>query len=142
MALGLALLALAVLAGEAGAAPGQGVWLTADQSVKIAFGPCPLYRERLCGAVAWMKSPLDAAGSPRRDLGNPDPALRQRPLQGLTLVWDLKPAGDGRWTDGRLYDPRSGRTVEARARLSADGAMRIEGCVGPICKAQLWTRTN
>ena len=44
------------------------------------------------------------------DKKNPDPALRQRPLCGLTIFWALRPAGPDRWTDGGFYNPDDGQT--------------------------------
>lgn len=106
------------------------------------MGPCPTRRDWLCGVVTGMREPLDAAGQPKRDIHNPDPALRARPLIGITLLWDLHPAGEGRWEGGKIYDPRSGKAIDARARLTDDGALKVEACFAAFCGGQTWRRED
>jgi hypothetical protein len=62
-------------------------------------------RGLLCGKIVWLLRPDDPAGQPDRDQRNPDPALRQRHLCGLTIVWGLRPTGQNHWSSGWLYDP-------------------------------------
>ncbi|MBL6454578.1 DUF2147 domain-containing protein [Belnapia sp. T6] len=77
----------------------------------------------LCGQIAWLRVPLDETGRPKPDLKNPDPALRDRPLCGPTVLDGLLPVpGEpGRWNAGSFYDPQDGRTYGLTATLrSAD----------------------
>ena len=53
------------------------------------------------------------------DHRNPDPALRQRHLCGLTIVWGLRPAGQNHWSNGWLYDPKDGITYRVSAELTS-----------------------
>ena len=57
------------------------------------------------------------------DKKNPDPALRQRPLCGLTIFWALRPAGPDRWTDGGFYNPDDGQTDSISAELKSADAI-------------------
>ena len=58
---------------------------------------------------------------PNRDKNNPDPALRQRRLCGLTVLWGLRPTGPDRWGGGWFYNPDDGKTYNVSAELrSAD----------------------
>jgi len=76
---------------------------------------------RLCGRIAWLRTARDTAGRPARDNKNPDPASRQRPLCGLTVLQGLQPAGPDRWNSGALYNPEDGQTYRVSAELrSAD----------------------
>jgi uncharacterized protein (DUF2147 family) len=135
-AAGLCLLAAPAIA----APPVEGVWRTPNAEVRM--GACPSHRDWLCGVVTSMREPLDAAGHPKRDVHNPDPAQRQRPLIGITLLSDLRPAGEGRWEGGKIYDPRSGKSIDAKARLTDKGALKVEACFGAFCGGQTWRRED
>jgi uncharacterized protein (DUF2147 family) len=75
----------------------------------------------LCGRIAWLRKARDSAGRPVQDDENPDPAFRQRPLCGLTVLHGLRPAGPDRWNSGSLYNPDDGQTYRVSAKLrSAD----------------------
>ena len=76
-------------------------------------------RGLLCGKIVWLSRPDDPAGQPDLDHRNPDPALRQRHLCGLTIVWGLRPAGQNHWSNGRLYDPKDGITYRVSAELTS-----------------------
>jgi uncharacterized protein (DUF2147 family) len=101
-----ALLALMVPYGVASAGVPQGTWLV-DGKAALQIYDCS---GLMCGRLRWLDRPRDAQGEPKRDKNNPDPALRQRELCGLTLLWDLRPSGPDRWEGGRFYNPESGRT--------------------------------
>ncbi len=115
-----------LLAGPSRAAPAaadpqvHGVWMIEDE-VALAVAPCG--GDALCGHIVWLRTPRDDAGRPKRDEMNPDAALRDRPLCGLTVLDGLLPVPDepGRWSAGSFYDPRDGRTYGLAATLvSAD----------------------
>lgn len=98
----------------------QGVWLI-DNEVAIQVFDC---RNLLCGRVLWLLIPRDPQGRLVLDKKNPQPALQQRPLCGLTIFWGLRSSGPDRWTDGWFYNPDDGGTYNISAELrSAD---RIE----------------
>jgi uncharacterized protein (DUF2147 family) len=101
-----ALLALVGPAGMASAAVPQGVWMV-DGKAALQIYEC---NGLMCGRLRWLDEPRDARGEPKRDKNNPDPALRQRALCGLTLLWDLRPSGPDRWEGGHFYNPESGKT--------------------------------
>lgn len=99
------------------------VWMIEDE-VAIAVANCG--GDSLCGRIVWLRTPRDDAGTPKRDEMNPDAALRDRPLCGLTVLDSLLPVPDepGRWNAGSFYDPRNGRAYGLTATLvSADVLM-------------------
>ena len=59
----------------------QGVWLI-DNEVAVQVFDCS---NLLCGRVLWLSIPRDPQGRLVLDKKNPEPALRQRPLCGLTI---------------------------------------------------------
>jgi uncharacterized protein (DUF2147 family) len=95
----------------------QGVWLI-DNEVAVQIFDCS---NLLCGRLLWLLIPRDPQGRLHHDENNPKPALRERPLCGLTIFWGLRPNGPDRWTDGWFYNPDDGETYNISAELiSAD----------------------
>jgi uncharacterized protein (DUF2147 family) len=95
----------------------QGVWLI-DQKAAVQIYDCD---GLLCGRILWLLVPRNSLGQLDRDYHNPVPELRQRQLCGLTMLWNLRPAGPNRWKDGWFYNPDDGGTYRVSAQLkSAD----------------------
>ncbi len=91
----------------------EGVWLIDDEVAVQIYGCSNL----LCGRILWLVTPRDPQGQLDLDKKNPDPALRQRPLCGLTIFWSLRPTGPDRWTDGWFYNPKDGKTYNISAEF-------------------------
>jgi uncharacterized protein (DUF2147 family) len=101
----------------------QGVWMIEDE-VALAVDRCG--GDALCGRIVWLRTSRDDAGRPKRDAMNPDAALRDRPLCGVTVLDGLLPLPDepSRWNAGSFYDPWDGRSYGlAATRVSADVLM-------------------
>jgi len=94
----------------------QGVWLI-DQKAAVQIFDCA---GLMCGRILWLYKPRNAEGQLDRDQHNPNPALRQRELCGLTILWNLHPAGKNRWRDGWFYNPDDGKTYRLSAELKSD----------------------
>lgn len=83
------------------------------------------------GRLLWGRRAMEADGKTfKRDVNNPDPALRGRSLQGIIILQNLSwNAGNRRWEGGRLYDGTSGRTVSARL-TPVDGKLEMRAYMG------------
>jgi uncharacterized protein (DUF2147 family) len=110
-------------------APEQGLWRTADGFAHVEVAPCG---RNLCGTIRWLRDPAI------RDLHNPTRAARSRSLVGTMVIQGLARDG-GRWSGGRLYVPRSGRSYPARLRMEGRDLV-VEGCRFGICRGERWTR--
>ncbi|MGV7030259.1 DUF2147 domain-containing protein [Methylobacterium symbioticum] len=73
----------------------------------------------------------------KKDLNNPDPALRSRSLKNIVFVTGLRWA-DGEWTGGSIYDASSGRTYNCRAEMQ-DGKLHVRGYLGVPALGQTQT---
>jgi len=130
----LCLLAAAAAADESPTAPDDilGVWETAHDDIN--WSRIEIYREddRYYGRIVFLNSPIypddgidGPPGEPRMDLNNPDESLRNRPAMGMELMRDFRhDDGDGKWKDGRIYDPKSGN--EYRCKLTLKDADTLE----------------
>lgn len=118
-----------------------GVWLHANQRIKIEIVPCG---DLLCGKLVWFRWPNDAQGLPLVDLKNPDPALRARPLLGLAVLSGLRRSSETAWEDGKIYNPDDGENYSAKMSINNDGSLRIRAYVlFPLFgKTQIWTRVR
>ena len=108
-------LAAPLARGQAAAIP-NGVWLI-DGKAAVQIYDCAAL---MCGRILWLRVPRNALGQLDRDKYNPDPALRQRELCGVTMLWNLHPAGVNRWKDGWFYNPDDGKTYRVSAQLKSD----------------------
>lgn len=68
----------------------------------------------------------------RRDEKNPDPALRDRLLKDVLFLWGFTyDKKRNRWRDGKVYDPDSGKTYDAKMQLEKDGnILKMRGYLG------------
>jgi uncharacterized protein (DUF2147 family) len=137
ISLGALLAVLAVTPALAADNQVQGAWLVPDGLSKVTIAPCAGAANQMCGSVSWIKLPAHQAD---KDTKNPDPALRGRSILGLQIMSGLKPAGPGKWANGKIYDPQSGKTYNSKIALTGANSLKVEGCVMMVCQPQTWTR--
>ena len=101
-------------------APIEGRYWTEDKK-----GIIELYRSggAVHGRILWRSQAL-------RDENNPDPALRDRSLIGITFLNDFSPA-HGQWRGGTVYSADNGRTYRGRLWLEQGGqVLKMRGFLG------------
>ena len=127
-------LALALTAGPVLAAtPVNGRWYTEEKDSIVQIGQCGSV---VCGKVLKvLKGP--PGGGKALDAKNPDPALRGRPIEGIVILSGFKPSGD-EW-EGKIYDPRGGRTYRSTLQRQPDGALKVVGGTCPFCRTVKFT---
>ena len=66
-----------------------GVWLTEKGDARIKVSKCG---NGICGVIVGLKDPIDrTTGQPQIDDKNPNPALRTRPVIGISLFLGMLP---------------------------------------------------
>ncbi len=110
-----------------------GVWQSQSGVTRVKVTPCGA---GLCGHVVWQKTP-------QKDVHNPDPNKRERPVVGLQLVSNMKPAGPNEWS-GAIYNYEDGQTYSGKVKVLGGNSIQIGGCVmgGMICQSKTWTKVN
>lgn len=111
-----------------------GLWNTAGGKSKVQIYKCG---DKYCGRLTWLQFPTYPKGDEQGldglekvDRHNPVPDLRDRPLVGLDIIKGFIYDGDGTWRNGRIYDPRSGKTYRCRITLTGDSRLLVRGYVG------------
>jgi uncharacterized protein (DUF2147 family) len=135
----LLILALAAGAALAGDDPSAivGVWETEPSEPGEPYSHVEVVEMdgRFFGSIVWLSEPLYAdddpeAGKPLRDRENPDTGLQDRPILGLPLMRDFKfHKKDGKWVDGRIYDPESGKEYDCKLTLKDSDTLEVFGYV-------------
>ncbi len=114
-----------------------GVWFNEEKDGKVK-----IYKEdgKYFGKLVWRD---DVPGTSPYDVKNPDPELRKRKKVGIILLKDFV-YDDGRWEDGTIYDPKSGKTYSCYMKLLDDGRLYVRGYIGfsLIGRTTYWTRAD
>ncbi|MBN2629903.1 MAG: DUF2147 domain-containing protein [Rhodobacteraceae bacterium] len=84
-------------------------------------------------------APRPAHYTIRHGAGTPDPFLCDGPLIGVPVLCGFSPKPGG-WRDGKLYNPDDGKTFIAHLVPVSPDQLRVTGCLGPLCRSQLWKR--
>ncbi len=125
-----------------------GTWITETRS-HVTIVPCP---PGYCGFITKVVvaeqilkrygDEVAAMGDNIVDALNKDPALRNRPLQGLQiLTLDPIEASADRIT-GQIYNPEDGETYDGFLEIVNNETIRLSGCVlfNLICRGEDWKR--
>ncbi len=134
------LLLISVLANAQSAKDIVGKWLGPDKDAKIEITETG---GKFSGKIVWMKKPYEADGKTlRKDEKNKDEKLRQRTILNSVILSNFV-FEDGKWTNGKIYDPKSGKTYSCEMKLK-DGNLNVRGYVGnPIFgRTAVFTRSN
>lgn len=99
--------------------------------------------EKYFGKIVWVKDPKDEKGNNKTDVKNPDENLRSRPILGLELLKDFV-FEDGKWTDGKIYDPKSGKTYSCNMTMKGNDVLNMRGYIGIslIGRSETWKRVK
>lgn len=122
-----------------------GVWWNEEKDAKIE-----VYRTGIAyaGKIVWLKrEETENNGKPLLDEKNPDQKLRTRRINGLQFMSGFRfDADDNEWSDGRIYDAKSGKTYKCFLTLSAKNTLRVRGYVGAswmgLGRTTIWQRVE
>jgi uncharacterized protein (DUF2147 family) len=135
-ALGALALASVLLGGAAQAGEPLGTWQVPGGAILIRIAACGA---SLCGML--LDSPRLKAEPNARDDKNKNPALRARPLRGISMLTGFK-GGPPAWV-GSIYLPGSGDTYRATMTSPDADTLSLKVCpVGPLCKTQALKRVK
>jgi uncharacterized protein (DUF2147 family) len=102
-----------------------GLWYNTEKTAQVEI----LKRgSEFLGKIVWLKDP-NPDGKPAVDKENSDPKLKNRPLMGLPILQNLK-YSSGAWKDGKIYDPKNGKTYSCELKLKSPDLLEVTGYIG------------
>ena len=120
----LAAVASVLMAGAALADPVEGIWKTQVDDGAYAHVTISKCGAAICGVISRT---FNASGE------------YSSPNIGKKLVWDMQPKGGGAYRDGKIWQPSKDKVYSSKMDMSGN-ALKVKGCIGPICKKQTWSR--
>lgn len=119
-----------------------GVWFNGEKTSKIEITQAK--DGTFVGELIWLKEPNDAAGKPKIDSKNSDEKLAKRPLINLQVLSGLKYDGKSKYSSGKIYDPKSGKTYSAKAEMTNNNTLALRGFIGIALagRTDTWIRTT
>jgi len=122
-----------------------GIWLTRDKDSHVQ-----IYKvgDKYFGKIIWLETPIDSiTGKPKVDDKNEDPNLQTRPVMGMKLLTDFVFDGSDRWEDGKIYDPKKGKTYSCYMEFTNENKkdkLKIRGYIGfsLLGRTVYWTRVQ
>lgn len=99
--------------------------------------------DKYFGKIVWIKEPKDEKGNVKTDAKNPEASLKSRPILGLEILKDFV-FEDGKWTDGKIYDPKSGKTYSCNMTMKGNDVLNMRGYIGIslIGRSETWKRVK
>lgn len=107
----------------------EGIWWNDEKTSKIKVEK----RDgKFIGTIVYMIPEKYVNGKPPVDDKNPDSKFHNRPLVGLQILngFVYNPSKK-EWANGRIYDPKSGKTYDCYAWLEGD-VLKLKGFVAGI----------
>ena len=92
--------------------------------------------------VFWVENPYEADGkTKRKDVKNPDKALRNVPVNQIVLVKGLKYDAESKsWGGAKIYDPTKGLKVNATAEFETADKLKLRGTILGMGVTLYWVR--
>jgi len=108
-----------------------GVWRDNEKGSVIQIYECG------GGLCARVVKPYQAGA---KDVYNPNPALRERPLTGLTFMKGAKRSSTKVWK-GKLYNAEDGKNYSGSMTLAGNDELQMQGCAFSIfCQTRAFSR--
>lgn len=110
-----------------------------NSKVKIVKNSNGTYRAQ----VTWVDNLKMPDGSIRTDVKNPDKAKRNVRADQIVLIESIA-YNDGKWTNGRIYDPTSGKSYKLTVTFKDDKTLKLRGYIGveALGETMLWKKVK
>ncbi|MCC2548622.1 DUF2147 domain-containing protein [Hymenobacter sp. BT175] len=117
-----------------------GVWKNGEGT-----GMIQIYKKsdnKYYGRLVWLKVPNNPDGTPRTDVNNPDESKRKVKLKGLENMREFTYAGENKWENGKIYDPKNGSDYSCEMTLTDPNTLEVRGFIGVSLfgRTDVWKR--
>lgn len=119
-----------------------GVWYNTTKTGKVE-----IYKKGdvYFGKIIWLEEPLnETTGKPKVDEYNPETSKQTTPILGLIVLKNFIYDGDGKYSEGTIYDPENGKTYKCKMSLIDKNNLDVRGYIGMpmLGRTENWTRTT
>lgn len=111
-----------------------GIWMPSEGTSYIQ-----IYKnkdnQKYYGRVVWLKEPNDESGKPKTDPDG-EPILKMVNLKDFVFE-------DDEWTDGTIYDPKSGNLYYCNIEMDKKDKLEVRGSLDPfglVGRTDVWVR--
>ncbi|MFP4089527.1 MAG: DUF2147 domain-containing protein [Cyclobacteriaceae bacterium] len=111
-----------------------GIWMPSEGTSYIQ-----IYKdkesEKYNGRIVWLKEPNDESGNPKKDPKG-EPILKMVNLKDFVFE-------DEEWTDGTIYDPKSGNLYYCTIEMPKKDKLEVRGSLDPfglVGRTDVWVR--
>ncbi|MDF1696571.1 MAG: DUF2147 domain-containing protein [Saprospiraceae bacterium] len=115
-----------------------GTWKTIDDEDGTVKSHVSIYEEggKLFGKVVKLINPERTTCSKCKG------DKKDKPIEGMVILWDLAEKGDGLWKGGKIMDPKNGKEYKCKIELEDDKTLNVRGFIGfsLIGRTQTWYR--
>jgi uncharacterized protein (DUF2147 family) len=120
-----------------------GKWRTIDDSTKEEKSIVEISETsgRMSGKITKIFPKPGKDPNPKCDKCSGD--RKDKPILGMTILWDLSKDGDTKWSGGKVLDPENGKTYSCHIRLLEGGKkLNVRGFLGIslLGRSQTWER--
>lgn len=120
-----------------------GIWWNEEKTSKIQIEKKD---GKFIGTIVYMIPEKYVNGEAPKDDKNPKESLRDRPLIGVQILDGFVYSADKQeWKEGKIYDPKSGKTYDCYAWFENDNLLKLKGFVAGIRwmgRSSEWYRTT
>lgn len=118
-----------------------GTWVTIDDKTQSKRSIVQISERngKLYGRIVKVFKRKGDTGFCRKCRGR----FKDKPVQGLQIMWGVKKTGKNTWDNGRILDPKNGKTYNVKLSLSADQKrLNVRGYIGfsLLGRTQVWHR--
>ena len=91
----------------------------------------------------WAENPYDKKGNRRKDVKNPDKALRGEYIDNILLIENLRYLpNEQKWGEAKIYDPNTGMKVNASAEFESAECLKVRGTFMGFGVTLRWVRVE
>jgi uncharacterized protein (DUF2147 family) len=132
LGVGLNLYSMGAFAQDAGDI--VGVWMPSEGTSYIKIFK-EKGKDKYHGKVVWLKVPNDDQGNPRKD-------AKGTPIMNMLNLKNFE-FKNSKWTDGTIYDPKSGNTYYCTIEMINKDKIEVRGSIdsyGLVGRTDTWVR--
>jgi len=118
-----------------------GLWKVIDDDTKQPLSQVRISAEK--GTLSGKIEKLLDTSRPHPTCSKCTDERKGQAMLGMTIMRNVKAAGDGTWEGGEILDPNNGKVYRVRLQpLDAGTVLEVRGYIGPFFRNQHWQRVE